>query len=57
MIAGSMTDAWARPAPWLDHVLRRYPRAFTVALALLAAALALGLMFEVTPPSVLYQGF
>lgn len=57
MIAGSMTDVRARLAPWLDHLLRAHSRAFTFALALLAAALTMGLMFEVTPPSVLYQGF
>jgi hypothetical protein len=41
----------------LERFAREHPRGFSFFLMLFTAALAVGLLFAVAPPTVLYQGF
>jgi hypothetical protein len=57
MFVETGVETKGRVAASLDAFARRHPRAFTAALVLLSAAVTLGLMLNVSPPLVLYQGF
>jgi hypothetical protein len=41
----------------LEDLARRSPHGFTLLLILVAVAVTVGLLFAVSPPVVLYQGF
>lgn len=57
MFVDTQPNAHSRWEQWLARLSRRHPRTFTAALVLLAILVALGLLLDVTPPIVLYQGF
>ena len=41
----------------LERFAREHPRGFSLMLIVFTAAVAVGLLFAVAPPTVLYQGF
>ena len=57
MFVDGKTETKGRAALWLDSLARRHPAGFAAVLMLLAAVVAVALLFQTSYPFILYQGF